>query len=93
MFRSISYKVNNRQSDIIKKNSKQEVLEKVIANFLKESIGIKKGNVDFKVKIEHGNLYLSLPSKSLTNEIIFKARSLYAALKQNRIVCNNLVVR
>ncbi len=92
MFRSISRNVSNRQDLFIKKNSGQEVIDEVMKQFLTSTIGfVQSGTV--KASLENGNLYISTPHKALANEIVFKARSLYAALKERRITCNNLVIR
>ncbi|OGN28306.1 MAG: hypothetical protein A2941_02105 [Candidatus Yanofskybacteria bacterium RIFCSPLOWO2_01_FULL_49_17] len=93
MFRSISQRVTARQDHLAQNNSKQEVLNSVISKFFKETIGLDGRTASFNASIQKGNLYISVPSKSVTNEIVFRAKHLYAALKKNRIICNNLIIR
>ncbi len=93
MFRSISGKVAIRKDVFIKKNSGQDVLNEVLAQFLKTNIGIADASMRVKASLENGNLYISTPHKALANEIVFRARHLYTALKERRIVCNQLVIR
>jgi hypothetical protein len=93
MFKCISKPVTTRQGILEKKNSHQELLNVVITKFLKDIIGPTSARLTFHASLECGNLYISTPHKSLANEIVFKAKPLYAALKQHRIACNNLIIR
>lgn len=78
---------------MVKKNSRQEELNLIIARFLKDTIGSAVSQISFQASLERGNLYISTPHKALANEIVFRAKPLYVALKQHRIVCNNLIIR
>jgi len=93
MFKPIASKISTRGGEIVKKSSSQEVLKTIVTRFLRDSIGPAVSNIQFEVSFERGNLYISTPHKSLANEIVFRAKPLYAALKQHRIVCTNLVIR
>ncbi|OGN34458.1 MAG: hypothetical protein A3I39_03430 [Candidatus Yanofskybacteria bacterium RIFCSPLOWO2_02_FULL_47_9b] len=93
MFRPIAQKVSSRGEEIVEKNSGQEALKVVITKFLRDAIGPAVSGIKFEASLERGNLYISTPHKSLANEIVFRAKPLYAALKQHHIVCTNLVIR
>ena len=93
MFRPIAQKISSRGEEIVRKSSGQEALKAIITKFLKDAIGPAISSIKFEASLEHGNLYISTPHKSLANEIVFRAKPLYVALKQHHIVCINLVIR
>ena len=93
MFKPISGGVRRRQENLAKYNSNHKAVSDVVSDFLDQTLNIPKGSINLTVSLESGNLYLSTPSKSLANEIVFLAKPLYTALKKNNIVCNNLIIR
>ncbi len=92
MFRSISSHVGHRQKTIVVQEATKTVLYVVIRTFLSEYISEKAAQVKFEASIQKGVLNISVPQKSLANEIVFQAKSLQALLKKNNIVCTRLVV-
>lgn len=92
MFRSIQKTLKVREQDISQLTKRNQEIDKIISDFLKQSFGQNISQIKIETSFEKGVLKINTDNKILANEIILQSGSLCRLLQNKQINCRQIVI-